>query len=158
MTSRSCFLLIIIFSSCKSKIDNKDYYNSSKLAFSLIKQCVDTMLNTNIPINTKNYVLDLSSIDSLNRTGVDSFLAIKNIILPVTSEDSVIIYENEGNAVHSHVKQSMIIKIRTLSAQINRKVIVTVSKIKSWKEMIDARIEMEEKGDQYRIIKFQTTN
>jgi hypothetical protein len=103
-------------------------------------------------------VLDLSGIDSLNRKGVDSFIAIKSVTLPVNSEDSMIIYENEGKAVHSHVKQSMIIVIRTIAEQSDKKIIITASKIKSWKEIVDARIEMEEEGNRYKIIKFQTTD
>jgi len=68
MTTTFRLLLImttILLCSCKSKTDfTKNYNNSDLIAFNLIKLCVDTMTHINHSINTKNDVLDLSSIDT----------------------------------------------------------------------------------------------
>jgi hypothetical protein len=155
MIFRLYFILAIIFlSGCKTATDyKKNYHNSSELAFDLLKQCVDTMLNTNPTINTKNYVLDLSSIDTLNKKGIDSFLSIKNTILPTTLHDSTMIF-NDSNHENFNMKQSMIVKIETISFKSDRKTIVTASKLKSTNEIIDATIELERFLSGYIIRKF----
>ena len=144
-------MTIVLLYSCKSKTDfTKNYNNSNKVAFNLIKQCVDTMTNINPSINTKNYVLDLSSIDTLNKQGVDSFLQIKNSSIPTTLDDSTMVFEN-GDPSSFHMKQSMIIKIRTVTYKSDKVVLVTASKIKSTNEIIDATIELMRQSDGYKI-------
>ena len=142
-----------MYYSCKSTTDYKqNYNNSSVVAFELIKQCVDTMLKISPTINTKNYVLDLSSIDSLNKRGVDSFLHNKNRTLPTTLDDSTMIFK-DGNPEIFHMKQSMIIQIRSIVFQNDKAAIVRISKIKSTDEIVDATIELERYLDGYRINK-----
>ena len=149
--------LVLLFS-CKTKTDfTKNYNNSNVVAFNLIKQCVDTMTNINHSINTKNYVLDLSSIDTLNKQGVDSFLQIKNLNLPTTLDDSTMIFK-EGNPSNFHMKQSMIIKIRTINYKSEKVALVTASKIKSTNEIIDATIELERQLNGYKINNLRITN
>jgi len=149
---------LVFFFSCKTKTDfTKDYNNSSVVAFNLIKQCVDTMTNLNPSINTKNYVLDLSSIDTLNKQGVDSFLQIKNLNIPTTLDDSTMIFK-DGDPSNFHMKQSMIIKIRTINYKSDKVALVTASKIKSTNEIIDATIELERQLDGYKINNLKITN
>ena len=149
--------LVLLFS-CKAKTDfTKNYNNSNVVAFNLIKQCVDTMTNINPSINTKNYVLDLSSIDTLNKQGVDSFLQIKNLNIPTTFDDSTMIFK-DGDPSNFHMKQSMIIKIRTINYKNDKVALVTASKIKSTNEIIDATIELERQQDGYKINILKITN
>ena len=115
------------------------------------------MTNINPSFNTINYVLDLSSIDTLNKRGIDSFLHVKNLKLPTTSDDSIIIYENQ-NYDAFHMKQTMIIKIRAVTYKSDRVVIVTASKIKSTNEIVDAIIELERQKDEYKINNVKITN
>ena len=159
MTFRILIILTtIFFFSCKIKTDYKqNYNNSSVVAFNLIRQCVDTMLNINPKINTKNYVLDLSSIDTLNKQGADSFLHIKNLTLPTTLDDSTMIFK-DGNPENFQMKQSMIVKIRKISSLNDKTVLVNMSKIKSTSEIVDATIELERYSDGYKISKIQITN
>ncbi len=148
---------IVLLYSCKSKTDfTKNYNNSNEVAFNLIKQCVDTMTNINPSINTKNYVLDLSSIDTLNKQGVDSFLQIKNSYSPTTLDDSTMIFEN-GDPSRFHMKQSMIIKIRTITYKSDKVALVTASKIKSTDEIIDATIELIRQSNGYKINSLKIT-
>jgi hypothetical protein len=158
-TFRLCFITtFIFFFSCKSKTDySKNYNNTSIVAFELIKLCVDTMTNLNPSINTKNYVLDLSSIDTLNKKGVDSFLQIKNLNLPTTLDDSIMIFK-DGEPSNFHMKQSMIIKIRTITYKNDKVALVTASKIKSTIEIIDLTIELERQWDGYKINNIKITN
>jgi hypothetical protein len=148
----------ILILSCQAKTDYSDNYNSSRIvAFNLLKQCVDTMTNINRTINTKNYVLDLSSIDTLNNQGVDSFLQIKNLNLRTTSDDSTMIFK-DGDPSNFHMKQSMIIKIRTITYKSDKVVLVTASKIKATNEIIDATIKLERQMDGYKITNLKITN
>ncbi len=159
ITFRLCLIgtLILLFS-CKAKTDyTKNYNNTSTVAFKLLKQCVDTMTNIKPSINTVNYVLDLSSIDTLNKQGVDSFLQIKNLNLPTTLDDSTMIFK-DGDPSNFHMKQSMIIKIRTITYKSDKVVLVTASKIKSTNEIIDATIELERQVEGYKINNFKITN
>jgi hypothetical protein len=158
-TFRLCLIttLALLFS-CRTKIDyTKNYSNTSIVAFKLIQQCVDTMTNINSSINTKNYVLDLSSIDTLNKQGVDSFLQIKNKNLPTTLDDSIMIFKDRDTS-NFHIKQSMIIKIRAIIYKSDKVALVTASKIKSTNEIINATIELERQLDGYKIINFKITN
>jgi hypothetical protein len=151
------YTLVLLFS-CKAKTDfTKNYNNSNVVAFNLIKQCVDTMTNIHPSINTKNYVLDLSSIDTLNKQGVDSFLQIKNLNIPTTFDDSTMIFKDDDPS-NFHMKQSMIIKIRTINYKNNKVALVTASKIKSTNEIIDATIELERQLDGYKINNLKITN
>lgn len=160
MTFRLLFIpIIVLLFSCKAKTDySRNYSNSSAVAFKLIKQCVDTMININRAINSKNYVLDLSNSDSLiNKQGVDSFLYIKSLTLPVTYDDSVMIFKDD-NPENFYMKQSMIIKIRTISALSEKIVLVTASKIRSTSEIVDATIRLERYSEGYIIKDVQITN
>ena len=114
------------------------------------------MTNINPSFNTKNYVLDLSIIDTLNKQGVDSFLQIKNSNSPTTLDDSTMIFEN-GDPSRFHMKQSMIIKIRTITYKSDKVALVTASKIKSTDEIIDATIELVRYSDGYKINNLQIT-
>jgi hypothetical protein len=122
------------------------------------------MKNIKPSINTKNYVLDLSGIDTLNRNGVDSFLRNKNKTLPTTSDDSLMITSkedviaNKGDVFGFHMKQSMILRINTLIYKSDRFVIVTASKIKSSREIVDATIELERQLRGYKISNLKITN
>ncbi|NNV54500.1 hypothetical protein [Limnovirga soli] len=160
MTTTFRLLVIATFFflySCKSRTDfAKNYNNSNEVAFNLIKQCVDTMININPSFNTKNYVLDLSIIDTLNKQGVDSFLQIKNSNSPTTLDDSTMIFEN-GEPSRFHMQQSMIIKIRTITYKSDKVALVTASKIKSTDEIIDATIELVRYSDGYKINSLQIT-
>ena len=159
ITFRLCLIatLISLFS-CKANTDyTKNYNNTSAVAIELIKQCVDTMTNIKPSINTVNYVLDLSSIDTLNKQGVDSFIQIKNLNLPTTLDDSTMIFK-DGDPSNFHMKQSMIIKIRTIIYKSDKLVLVTASKIKSTNEIIDATIELERQLGGYKINNFKLTN
>lgn len=148
---------IVLPCSCKSKTDfTKNYNNSNLVAFNLIKLCVDTMTNINPSINSKNYVLDLSNIDTLNKQGVDSFLQIKNSNFPTKLDDSTMIFEN-GDPSIFHMKQSMIIKIRTITYKSDKVALVTASKIKSTNEIIDAIIELVRQSDGYKINSLKIT-
>ncbi|RYE52288.1 MAG: hypothetical protein EOP48_16815 [Sphingobacteriales bacterium] len=151
--SAMCF-----FFSCKTKTDlTKNYNNSSLVGFNLIKRCVDSLTNIQPSMNTKNYVLDLSSIDSLNKDAVDSFLKIKNVHLPTTSDDSLMIFK-DGNFSDFHMKQSMIIKISAINYKNAKVALVTASKIKSTNEIINATIELERQSDGYKIKHLKITN
>jgi hypothetical protein len=158
-TLRFCLIAVLIFlCCCKAKTDyTKNYNNTSTVAFNLIKQCVDTMTNIKPSINTTNYVLDLSSIDTLNKQGIDSFLQIKNLNLPTTLDDSTMVFK-DGDPSKFQMKQSMIIKIRTITYRSDKVVLVTASKIKSSNEIIDATIELERQLNSYKIIDFKITN
>ena len=159
MTFRlSLAITTLIFLGCKADTDYKqNYNNSSALAFDLIKQCVDTILTIDSTINTPNYVLDLSGIDSLNKQGIDRFLTMKNSILPTTSDDSTIIFK-DGNPENFYMKQSMLIKFKTITFQNDKNAIITVSKIKSTEQIINAIIELERTFNGYRIKELTLTH
>jgi len=149
---------LILLLGCKAKTDYaKNYSNSSTVAFNLLKQSVDTITNTTPSMNTANYVLDLSSIDSLNKQGVDSFLHIKNRQFTTTLDDSTMIFI-DGDPSNFRMKQSMIIKIRTITYKSEKSVVLTASKIKSSNEIIDATIDLERRLDGYKITNFKITN
>jgi hypothetical protein len=150
-------LTIVLFIGCKSTDLKMNFSNSSIVAFNLIRLCVDTTIHTNTLINTKNYVLDLSSISALNKTGVDSFLAIKNSQLPTTIDDSTIITPS-NNFDDSYMKQSMIIKIKSIEAITEEKTTVTIRKFKSGKEKFDAIINLKRYLLGYEIIDFKIVN
>jgi len=154
----SCLTLLIAIIGCKSSVNKYTYSNSSILAYDLVQQCVDTMLNTNPAINTKNYVLDMSyCIDSLNRKGIDSFLNLKESMMSISSDDSLIIFEN-GNPDKFHMKQSMIIRFDSILSIERNRVVVKARKIKSWQEAMEVTIELKQKGWGYEIRKFLQTN
>ena len=87
--------IIFLFPACTSTNLDENYSNSSTVAFNLLKVCVDKTLSEYPNINTKNYVLDLSEISTLNKEGIEKFLKAKNSTLPTTHDDSVIIFENQ---------------------------------------------------------------
>ncbi|MEO6670972.1 MAG: hypothetical protein ABIN36_15940 [Ferruginibacter sp.] len=149
-------VLLTAFTSCKSTDYKQNYINSSIVSCNLIKLCVDKAFETEPSINTKNYVLDLSSITTLNQKGVDSFLALKNSILPTTHEDSVMTFENKDWS-RFHVNKSMIVKIRTIDSLDDKRIKVNLSKIKSTDETIEAEINFERYLDTYKIINFKRT-
>lgn len=158
MLFRFCILTILVFSSCASKNDNHNYRNNSRMSFNLVKQCVDTLLNASPSMNTINYVLDVSYYrDTLNRKGIDSFLNLKESLMAISSDDSVIVFEN-GDANKFHMKQSMVIKFDSILSRERNRVVVKARKIKSWQEIVEATIELKRKGWGYEIRKFQQTN
>jgi hypothetical protein len=123
-------VLTIAFTSCKSTDYRQNYRNSSIVSYNLLRLCVDKALETEPSINTKNYVLDLSSITTLNQNGVDSFLKLKNSIQPTTHEDSVMTFENKDWS-RFHMNRSMIIKVRAIDSLDEKSIKVNLSKIKS---------------------------
>ena len=149
--------LLSALASCKSTDYKQNFSNSKVVSYNLIKLCVDKAFETEPSINTKNYVLDLSSIDTLNKQGVDSFLQIKNLNIPTTFDDSTMIFK-DGDPSNFHMKQSMIIKIRTINYKNDKVALVTASKIKSTNEIIDATIELERQQDGYKINILKITN
>lgn len=102
-------------------------------------------------------MLDLSDISTLNKKGVDSFLAIKQAVLPVTHDDSVMIIE-ENSLERFHMKQSMILKARKIEAINKKNVSVIMSKIKSSDEIIETKIDLERYLDGYKLIRFEKIN
>jgi hypothetical protein len=64
----------------------------------------------------------------------------------------------DGDLSNFHMKQSMIIKIRTITYKSDKVVLVTASKIKSTNEIIDATIELERQVDGYKINNLKITN
>lgn len=156
LTLQTITVCVFAFSSCKSTDYNQNFSNSNIVSYNLIKLCVDKAFETEPSINTKNYVLDLSSITTLNQKGIDSFLAIKNSILPTTHEDSAMTFENKEWSKF-HMNRSMIIKIKTIQSIGNKRIKINLSKIKSTDETVEAEIDFERYIDTYKIINFKRT-
>ena len=162
MISKTIFLFSAIVTtiavSCGTKTDyTKNYHNSSAAAFSLLRLCVDTMTSCKPSINTENYVLDLSSIDTLNKSGVDSFLHMKELTQPTTLDDSILVVDKDDPNIF-RMKQSMIIKIRAVTFNSDKLVTVTASKFRSTIEQLEATIELKRRGEGYVVGSFKVTN
>ncbi|MES2849403.1 MAG: hypothetical protein V4685_10130 [Bacteroidota bacterium] len=153
-------LLLICLSvyvlSCDQTDTKLNYSNSDVVAFNLIKTCVDTLQAIRPEINTANYVLDLSSISTLNKKGVDSFLHLKNKTLPTTLDDSTMIADDEyGNY---HMKQSMILKIYHIEMKNADTAIATIAKMRSSIRNVKADIILRRHLDGYQIVGMKIEN
>ena len=147
------FLVIFIFSifvSCNGIDYTINFTNSSNLAFSLLKTSVDTTINIHSSINTSNYVVDLSKGFNLEPQGRDSFILVKEKLLPVTHEDSVIYYDAEGK---SRVSRSMIITFDTIKQVDQKTVRVVARKIKSSDTIITVKMILARRANGYVCIR-----
>ena len=143
-------LVFFIFVSC-NEIDYKiNFTNSSSLSFNLLKTSVDTTINIHSSINTSNYVVDLSKGFNLEPLGRDSFILVKEKLLPVTHEDSIIHYDAEGK---SRVSRSMIITFDTIKQVDQKTVRVVARKIKSWDTIVTVKMILARKTNGYVCIR-----
>jgi hypothetical protein len=156
MKSNSIITILILWllSSCNSTDYKQNFNNSKVVSYNLIKICVDKAFETEPYINTKNYVLDLSSITTLNKKGVDSFLSFKNSIMPTTHEDSVMTFENSDWS-RFRMNRSMIVKIKSINSVNEKSIKVYLMKIKSTDETVEAEINFERYLDTYKITNFK---
>ena len=74
----------------------------------------------------------------------------------ITSKEDVT--ADKGEVFGFHMKQGMILRINTLIYKSDRFVIVTASKIKSSREIVDATIELERQMGGYKISNLKITN
>ena len=157
MRIRLLFLgLSVYIFSCNQTDTKLNYSNSDIVAFNLIKTCVDTLTAIRPEINTKNYVLDLSGISTLNKNGVDSFLRLKDKVLPTTLDDSTMIGDDMYGGYH--MKQSIIIRINHIEMKNADTVNATVFKIRSSVKNVKADIVLKRYLNGYRIIELKVEN
>jgi hypothetical protein len=142
---------MLLFSSCNTTNYSENFRNSKTVSYNLIKLCVDKAMETEPQFNTKNYVLDLSNISTLNSNGVDSFLKVKNSIMPTTHEDSVMTFENK-EWTKFHMNRSMVIRIKSIDSINEKNIKVSLTKYKSTDETINAEIEFERHNNTYKIV------
>ncbi len=144
--------LIFIFAACSSKNLEGDYSTSSTLAFNLLKICLAKTLNTYSESNTESYVLDLSKISTLNKSGVDSFLGINKSILPVLQDDSATILRSI-NETGSKVLLNGIVRFEEVEFIDKNHVYVVISKVRSRNQIIKLGLDLKRQGDSYKIFK-----
>lgn len=149
MLKLTLYIVLIVTLGCNSTDLTLNYKNSETVAYNLIKISVDTITKKNIEINTPNYVLDLSSISGLNRKGADNFIAEKNKLLPVTTDDSTLITENSFEDVH--VKKSMLIKIHEIKDMSDGLTQVNISKMISTQKKVTMNLYLKRYADGYKI-------
>jgi hypothetical protein len=150
-------LSTIIILSCNSTDYKQNFKNSKVVSYNLIKLCVDKAFETDTSINTKNYVLDLSSIRTLNQNGIDSFLTNKHSLMPTSQEDSAMTFENKDWS-RFHMNKSMVIKIKSIDSINENGIKINLSKYKSTDEIIEAEFELERYKNTYKIVNFKQKN
>jgi hypothetical protein len=150
MKAFRAIISFVIFTSCKSSDTDISFSNSSTLTFNLVKASVDETINIHPSINTPNYVVDLSKGFDLDPVGKDSFIMIKEKVLPVSHEDSVIYYDSNDK---SRVSRSMIISFDSIILVDKKKVKVITRKILSSDTIVIASLLLERKANSYVCIK-----
>ena len=129
-----------------------DYSNSDALAFNLLDVCVEKTLDVHSELNTKNYVLDLNEISTLDQEGVDSFLKVKNPLLAATHDDTVMVLQNK-DWKKSYLLQNIIIKFIEVEYITKKHITVRISKMRARNQTIKITLDLERENDSYRIIK-----
>ena len=154
MILRILIFVTLIFStaSCSHPDWEMDYSNSGALAFNLLDVCVEKTLDAHSELNTKNYVLDLNEISTLDQDGVDSFLKIKNPLLNATHEDSIKVLQNK-DWKKSYLLQNIIIKFIEVEYITKKHITVRMSKMRARNKTIKITLDLERENDSYRIIK-----
>ncbi len=155
MVFRFLIFLALIFSiaACKQTNLDEDYSNSGTLAFNLLKVCVDKTLNVHSEFNTRNYVLDLTAISTLNQQGIDSFLKRENPILPASLEDTTGTAEKNKDQSRTRVLENIIVKFLEIDFIDKKHVSVVIKKIRTANQVIKVSLDLKREGDSYRIVR-----
>ena len=144
------FLVFLIFLfACNYSNLNENYSNSSTVAYNLIQICVDSAISKFPEANTRNYVVNLTGMQILNKDGIDKYLEIKNSNLPTTHDDSVIITGQDGR---SYMKQSMLINFIKIESRSDKYVDVELNKIKTNKEIVRLTLKLERQKSGYKVV------
>ncbi|MEO8770372.1 MAG: hypothetical protein ABI402_09820 [Ferruginibacter sp.] len=144
--------LIISTAACTQPDWDMDYSNSCELAFNLLDVCVEKTLDAHSELNTKNYVLDLKEISTLNQDGVDSFLKVKKTLLAATHDDSIMVLQNK-DWKKSYLLQNIIVKFIEVEYVTKKHITVRLSKMRARNQTIKITLDLERENDSYKIIK-----
>ncbi|MEO7523416.1 MAG: hypothetical protein ABIT58_04940 [Ferruginibacter sp.] len=144
--------LVFTVSGCTQVDTHVDYSTSAALTFNLLEICVEKTLNAHSELNTKEYVLDLNNITTLNQDGIDSFIKVKTPLLAATHDDSVLVLQNT-DWKRSQVLQNIILKIIEVEYHDKENVTVKLSKMRARNQTIKITLDLARQGNIYKVVK-----